>query len=918
MDPMAFTQTHIYTRQAKEKDKYCIQCLERFDRNIYVGTRDSTVQHLTLAQQPQTQTQTQTQARECRARKLGPNGPVAQLRTLPLFNHLLVLWERSVTALNMFSLEPIPALKAIQHTSCMEVSTSSSSSSSSSPQLELITSSSRRKVVRIHAVRVDRWEVLREVSLPQDPVSLAVDGPCVCVATGDRYHLLCDLRAGGSMELFPHGRSRQQGALVVPVGGGEFLLNAPGSLAMFVTSTGTCRRPPMPWAQDALAAAVCLPYVVALRPGGLSVYSLLDRALKQTVALDGARGLVSGPGGVLAFTDRQITGLSLVPLEEQIRALAGCQRPGEALSLLDGVRGHLQPHAYEELRKDISYLAGVDRFNQQAFAEAKELFITGDVDPREIISLYPDMGPCLGDEGFVPRRRETTGQKVTDLQRLQRLQREDAAAYRRYLAFLADYLAVVRAAAVAAGRGGGPAETVDCALLRVYAEQGGGGGVEEEEGSLRSLVASPNACSLHRCVAVLEQYNRYFVLGMLYQSHGNHTEAIKTWVKIADGHTEDSSCPDVYGHIVSTLTTQDTDTVWMFAEWALQKNQEVGVQIFTKHHQDDPNTFRAEEIITLLKNYPHASLLYLEFLINEQRSETESHHTRLALAYVLQILEDEAPAEAGETRRKLQDLLWTSACYDVPAVHEGIRATGLHAERAILLGRSGDHDQALRVLVHEARDPGAARDYCHRAASRGEAAGLRETLLLALLAAYLSSDDLAGEAVEELLLGEDSLRFPAGRAALELLPGSWSVGRVGRFLVGSLRGTLHQRRMVGVQRGLAQAEFLRHKALWTQASQTMVRVHRGQACRACQTELTGSFARTARGDLLHTHCMKTQNHPDTQGRPLCSSQSSETEPAASRAFIDRPARARSARARPAVIGPEGRAVSDDPLTAAGA
>jgi hypothetical protein len=46
-------------------------------------------------------------------------------------------------------------------------------------------------------------------------------------------------------------------------------------------------------------------------------------------------------------------------------------------------------------------------------------------------------------------------------------------------------------------------------------------------------------------------------------------------VKIADGHFEDPSCPDVYEHIVSTLTTQDIDVVWMFAEWALQKNQEV-------------------------------------------------------------------------------------------------------------------------------------------------------------------------------------------------------------------------------------------------------------------------------------------------------------------------------------------------------
>jgi len=258
MSTVAFTQTHIYTRHAspKDKDKHCIQCLERFDRNIYVGTQDLLVQHLTLAS---AQAPAQAQARECRARKLGSTGAVTQLRTLPLFNHLLVLWDRRVTALNMFSLEPVAALKAIQHTSCMEVachssssssytsSCSSSSSSSSSPQtrrhpqeqerLELITGSSRRKVVRIHAVWVDGWEVLREVSLPQDPVALAVDGGCVCVATSDRY-LLCDSSreggggsgGGGSMELFPHGRSRQQGAIVVSTGDGEFLLNAPGSL----------------------------------------------------------------------------------------------------------------------------------------------------------------------------------------------------------------------------------------------------------------------------------------------------------------------------------------------------------------------------------------------------------------------------------------------------------------------------------------------------------------------------------------------------------------------------------------------------------------------------------------------------------------------------------------------------------------
>ena len=45
----------------------------------------------------------------------------------------------------------------------------------------------------------------------------------------------------------------------------------------------------------------------------------------------------------------------------------------------------------------------------------------------------------------------------------------------------------------------------------------------------------------------------------------------------------------------------------------------------------------------------------------------------------------------------------------------------------------------------------------------------------------------------------------------------------------------------------------------TQASKTMVRVHKGQKCQACQKELTEAFIRTVGGQLLHTSC-NTQSH----------------------------------------------------------
>lgn len=216
---MAFTQTHIYERRAapKEKDKSGIQCLECYERNLYIGTKDATVQHLIFScdQNPA--------VREGRARKLGSGGQVSQLRVLPLFNQLLVLWDRSLVALNMFSLEPLAALKKIQHVSLFEVCSSSSTSS-----VQMVTSSSRRRAIQVHVVGVDRWEVVREVPLALEPVALAVDGTSVCLATAGRY-LLCDFQSGVSEELFPHDHSRQH-IVVTSVGQGEFLLNGPGSL----------------------------------------------------------------------------------------------------------------------------------------------------------------------------------------------------------------------------------------------------------------------------------------------------------------------------------------------------------------------------------------------------------------------------------------------------------------------------------------------------------------------------------------------------------------------------------------------------------------------------------------------------------------------------------------------------------------
>ncbi|TNM95288.1 hypothetical protein fugu_016371 [Takifugu bimaculatus] len=824
-----FTQKHVFKKLVapKERDKASIHSLECYGQNLYIGTKNASVQHLIFPRSSDgDQHPGQWSVREGRTRKLGSTSSVAQLRAVPLFNHLLVLCDRSIAALNMFSLEPIPALKKIQHVSLFEVW--NPLLPDQTPHVQMVTTSSRRKVIQIHVVGVDSWEVMKEILVLQDPVALAVDGSSMCYATTDKY-LLCDIHTGSSEELFPHSHSRQQ-AIVFSVGQGEFLLNGPEYLGMFVMKTGTCQRPPLQWPREVLAAAMCFPYIVTLQPQFLSIYSMVDLQQKQTVNLQGAKGLLSASDGVLVFTERDVFSLRLVPFQEQIQALVQEGKVEEASLLLDGVQAHCLPDSCKELQQNISCLAGFAKLYKQDFSEAKDLFIKGHLDPREIIQLYPDMQSIIGID-FHSQLHEKN--KIKDLRSRWE---EDRSVFLSYLYFLEEFLLTVRDTQQVLAS----VKEVDSALLRLYVELG-------DAESLQQFVASPNKCELDLCVPVLEKHKRFYALGSLFQSHGKLTDAIQIWVNLADGIHKDDSFTDVYEHIVWTLSEmQDRDVVWKFADWTLKRNQEIGVHIFTGRRPEDQ--VESGDVLALLEEYPLAMLLYLEFLIHNLKSEEERHHNYLALAYADRIL------QVGEemhlkTREKLQQHLWESKFYDISIVYEHVKSTFLHKEKAILLGRAGKYSEALHLLV-QGHDPKTAEAYCFRAA-QGRDSQFRETLFLTLLQIYLSSEDLISATVD--LLSNNPGVFAATKV-VHLLPDSWSVQLASKFLFGSFRETLHQRRMTMLQKALSEAELMRHNVMRMQASKTKFRLDRGQTCDVCQKEFAEPQFCSLHGNMMHLDC----------------------------------------------------------------
>lgn len=164
--------------------------------------------------------------RELTKRQMGRGGEISQLKAVPVLNHLLVLWDGSIAALNMFSLDPIAALKKIQNVSLFRLG--EPTVHTQQVFVELFVASTKRRAVSIHKVCVDRWECVGNVALAQDPVALAVHETCLCVATSDRY-ILRDYQTRSALELFTHNLGKQN-VLAKESVKGEFLLNGPGNL----------------------------------------------------------------------------------------------------------------------------------------------------------------------------------------------------------------------------------------------------------------------------------------------------------------------------------------------------------------------------------------------------------------------------------------------------------------------------------------------------------------------------------------------------------------------------------------------------------------------------------------------------------------------------------------------------------------
>ncbi|XP_036309907.1 transforming growth factor-beta receptor-associated protein 1 [Pipistrellus kuhlii] len=848
MGTKAFTLVSAVERELLmgDKERVSIECVECCGKNLYVGTNDCSIHHFLLEEQSLPAGTAAFTATKQLQRHLGLRKPVSELRAASALHRLLVLCDCSISLVHMLSLEPVPSGARIK--GAVALALNENPVSGDPFCVEVCTISVKRRTVQVFLVYEDRVQIVREVSTPEQPLAVAVDGHFLCLALTTQYIIL-NYSTGAAQDLFPYC-SEEKRPIVKRIGRQEFLLAGPGGLGMFATVAGISRRAPVHWSENVIGAAVCFPYVLALDDAFITVHSMLDQQQKQTLPFKEGHILQDFEGRVIVATSKGVYILVPLPLEKQIQDLLASHRVEEALVLAKGARRNIPKEKFQGMYRRILQQAGFIHFAQLQFPEAKELFRSGQLDVRELISLCPFLLPT--SSSFA--RSHPPLHEYADLNQLAQGDQEKAARCKR---FLMSYLDEVRGTeAVRSYR-----EDVDTALLKLYAEAGHAG--------LLGLLDGENACLLADSAAWLEKHKRYFALGLLYHHNNQDAAAVQLWVSIVNGELDDPTRADLYDHVVDFLThSPDPALVWQHADWALQKSEEVGVQLFTKRPlEEQQDSFSPDHVLSRLKKYPSALVRYLEHLVVDRNLQREEYHTRLALLYLDAVLQRTPGAgEVTETQAKLRRLLQKSDLYRVHFLMERVRGADLPMERAILHGKLEEHEQALRTLALELRDFSAAEDYCAwRAAGREPA--FRRRLFHTLLALYLGPGpaELAVAAVD--LLNRHAAEFDAAQV-LQLLPGSWSVQLLGPFLTGALRDSTHARRTAQVALGLATAENLIYQHDQVRVKRSSFRLSDRQLCQVCRRPFCEPvFVRYPTGDLVHTHCAASRHSNPSAPRP---------------------------------------------------
>ncbi|KAI8067712.1 vacuolar sorting protein 39 domain 2-domain-containing protein [Gilbertella persicaria] len=687
--------------------------------------------------------------------------------------------------------------------------------------------------------------------------------------------------------------------MITKIPNNEMLL-ARDHVSIFLGLDGTpTRKVGIEWSGAPEQIGYSYPYVIAILPKHVEVRNIQTLTLVQQIELSNTKFLNQGKLVYVASTS-QIYRLTPFSFSSQIDQLVEKQEYKEAVSLLDQIDAVLVENKEKKLTT-IRTAYAHDLFRVGEYDTALDLFQELNTPAAEVISLYPEMisghlakktqedieeedeeqdvSSRKHEEDPRPPSRASTKSRATILSHQSQPKRKetvpltglnlrDAVTYLiRYLTDKRQKLARKLNGSASSHKAASDSSTletnshdeedllyqatlVDTSLLKSY--------MMTNDALVGPLLRVQNHCDVEECENILMDKKKYKELVDLYNCKGLHARALDLLEKL--GKQSEGPLRGVLPTIryLQKLGLDHFDLVLQYSRWALEKDPKHGMDIFIDDLAE-VETFPRDRVLQHLESISgDLAIHYLEYVIEELHDESPEFHNRLVIAYLDKITKDKTIVQDKEKksnlRSRLISFLTDSVFYKAEKILSRLPIDDLFEERAILLSRIGQHDQALDIYVYKLKNYAMAEEYCTKVFQEDPVRG--EKMYLTLLKVYLQPSNNQKPLTEPALdlLAHHGSHIDASQV-LAIMPTSTKLFGLFPFFEKYIRESNKNRNMDLIVKNLLKAEQIQVEEQLMFYRSRAVKITEDRMCPQCNKRIGNSvFAVFPNGVVVHYSC----------------------------------------------------------------
>ncbi|KAG0095622.1 Vam6/Vps39-like protein [Podila epicladia] len=613
------------------------------------------------------------------------------------------------------------------------------------------------------------------------------------------------------------------------------------------------RKNGIEWSGTPVELGYCNPYAVAILPRQIEIRNIETRALVQSADMPQARLLTQGKLLYIASSN-EVWRLIPYSFPQQIEELVQKEEYEEAISLINQIDPVLLDESVDTLGR-IKKLHALHLFHTHHYEEALSMFLDLNVPAVEVIALYPavissHLPPQEVEVVSSPKSvdLEAAEAKAKNTQPSIMSTKELDEAVGCLIRFLADKRQKIQRSLQTLQQNSDSfsynhqdqedeieeklrvLELVDTALLKSY--------MMTNERLVGSLLRVTNYCNLEETENLLLKHKKYRELVDFYKGKGQHRKALELLKTVHSMPGEMHGVRPTVNYL-QRLGVDHFNLIQEFGTWILELDPEVAIKIYT---DDEPeiDTLPRFKIISYLERLSlDLCVVYLEHIIHELGDQTSEFHNTLVVSYLAQIQRDSAVAGKDETvqktKAKLLQFLDESTFYKAERILSRLPVDSCYEERAILLSRIGQHDQALNIYVHKLRNFQAAEEYCVK---NYDSTDTTKNVYLLLLKVYLKPPNREKPMLQpalDILTRHGSHIDP--QAVLSLLPASTRIDQLFTFFEKSIRESNKAKNMDMIVKNLLKAERLQTQEQLTFYRSRRVKITEDRMCPKCNKRI---------------------------------------------------------------------------------